>query len=31
LIDLTGDVVVIQRYELATVVYFAGSEPDEQP
>jgi hypothetical protein len=31
LIDLTGDVVVIQRYELATVVYFDGSEPDEQP
>ena len=29
LIDLTGDVVVIQRYELAQVVSFDGSEPDE--
>jgi hypothetical protein len=29
LIDLTGDVVVIQRYELAEVVYFDGCEPDE--
>jgi hypothetical protein len=28
LIDLTGDVVVIQRYELAKVVYLDGSERD---
>ena len=27
LIELTGDVVVIQRHQLATVVYFDGSEP----
>jgi hypothetical protein len=29
LIDLTGDVVVIQRYELAKVAYFDGSDPDD--
>ena len=30
LIDLTGDVVVIQRYELAKVIYLDRSQPDMQ-
>ena len=30
LIDLTGDVVVIQRYELAKVLYLHGTEPEQE-